>query len=157
MPILRVKRLHPHAKLPEVANPGEDLGYDLFALESTTLYLGKKTVVRTGIAAQAYDNHSHWYGDNIPLGLLIRDRSSMALKGIVTSGGVIDPGYTGEIRVILTSFEADGKSFFTGTEIKAGDKIAQMIPIKVRTGDVVEVDPLRETTRGEKGFGSSGK
>jgi len=145
--MLKVKKLHPDAKLPTVAHPGEDLAYDLYALEESNLY-GNCQTIRTGIAAQAYDPIE---GFEIPLGLLIRDRSSMAKKGIVITGGVVDAGYTGEISVVMKNTR-DYRY-----RIEKGDKIAQMIPIPVLTGEVIEVEELRESSRGELGFGSSGR
>jgi dUTP pyrophosphatase len=83
------------------------------------------------------------------LGLLVRDRSSMAARGIATTGGVIDAGYRGEILVLMTNLGD------TAVELKAGEKIAQMIPVPVLTGRVEEVASLEESARAEKGFGSS--
>lgn len=179
--MLKVKKLDPRAVLPSVAFAGEDIGYDIFALEDTVLKYGQVTKVRTGIAAQvAPDNYK------IKFGLLIRDRSSMASKGIVTSGGVIDFGYTGEIVVLMTNW-GDTTTFYCESKpiqvpiynlrpvqivpiditqsyenvkeyiIHSGDKIAQMIPIPVLTGTVVEVEELGGGDRGDSGFGSTGK
>jgi dUTP pyrophosphatase len=75
----------------------------------------------------------------------------MASRGIATTGGVIDAGYRGEILVLMTNL-GDAE-----IEIKAGEKIAQMIPVPVLTGAVEEVDTLEESARAEKGFGSSGR
>jgi len=144
--MLRVKRLEPSARLTVVAHPGEDLGYDVFALETTTLSPRVTAKVRTGIAVEARDPAT-----GAPLGLLVRDRSSMAARGIATTGGVIDAGYRGEILILLTNL---GDS---PIELKAGEKIAQMIPVHVLTGLVEETDFLQDSSRAEKGFGSSGK
>lgn len=156
--MLRCKKLHPNAVLPSVAHPGEDLAYDLYALEDALLVPNTVTIVRTGIAAQARGGSRGWVGswfDHFqPLGLLIRDRSSMAGKGIMVSGGVVDHGYTGEIKVMLTN---TGSVLGGSYQVNAGDKIAQMIPILLLTGPVVEVEALEESARGEKGFGSSGR
>lgn len=143
--MLRVKRLEPSARLPEVAHPGEDLGYDVFALESAILNPGATLRLRTGIAVEARDPRT-----GAPLGLLVRDRSSMAAKGLATTGGVIDSGYRGEILIVMTNL---GESTI---ELKAGDKIAQMVPVPVLTGLVQEVETLEVSARAEKGFGSSG-
>lgn len=188
--MLKVKKLDSRAKLPEVAHVG-DLGYDLFALEDTVLKFGVVTKVRTGVSVQAFNKPQNipqavGYSPLTPLGLLIRDCSSMAAKGIVTSGGVIDAGYRGEISVLMTNWNKHVKTIYPGGNlsnpldynigpgkivevddprackfvpeyhIKAGDKIAQMIPMPVLTGEVVEVEELGESVRGEKGFGSSG-
>jgi len=144
--MLRVKRLEEGARLPVVAHPGEDLGYDLFALEGVALGPRETVKVRTGIAVEAREPAS-----GAPLGLLVRDRSSMAAKGIATTGGVIDAGYRGEILVLMTNLGE------TAVELKAGEKIAQMIPVPVLTGLVQEVKTLEESARAGKGFGSSGR
>jgi dUTP pyrophosphatase len=143
--MLRVKLLDPAARAPVVAHPGEDLGYDLFSMEATTLDPRCTVRVRTGIAVQA----SH-PATGVPLGLLVRDRSSMASKGIATTAGVIDAGYRGEILILMTNL---GEA---ALEIKAGEKIAQMIPVPVLTGTVEVVESLEVSARAEKGFGSSG-
>ncbi len=139
-------RLEPGAQLPVVAHPGEDLGYDLFALETTVLVPRGTVRVRTGIAVEARDPST-----DAPLGLLVRDRSSMAARGIATTGGVIDAGYRGEILVLMTNLGE------RGIELKAGEKIAQMIPVPVLTGTVEEVESLEDSARAGKGFGSSGR
>jgi dUTP pyrophosphatase len=144
--MLRVKKLDPAARLPVVAHPGEDLGYDVFSLESQELVPRATVRVRTGIAVEARDPRT---GE--PLGLLVRDRSSMAAKGLATTGGVIDAGYRGEILIIITNL---GNDVVT---IGAGEKVAQMIPVPVLTGLVQEVERLEGSARLEKGFGSSGK
>ena len=144
--MLRVKRLQPGARLPAVAHPGEDLGYDLFALEATVLAPRTTVKVRTGIAVEARDPVT-----GAPLGLLVRDRSSMAARGVATTGGVIDAGYRGEILVLMTNL---GDAALT---LAAGEKIAQMVPVPVLTGLVHEVDSLEDSQRAAKGFGSSGR
>jgi dUTP pyrophosphatase len=144
--MLRVRLLEEGARLPVVAHPGEDLGYDLFALEGGVLESRATVRVRTGIAVEA--RHP---GTGAPLGLLVRDRSSMAARGIATTGGVIDAGYRGEILVLMTNLGD------AAIELKAGEKIAQMIPVPVLTGTVEEVESLEGSARAHKGFGSSGR
>jgi len=144
--MLRVRLIDPAARAPQVAHPGEDLGYDLFALEDAWLEPRTAVKVRTGIALEA--RHP---ATGTPLGLLVRDRSSMAARGIFTTAGVIDAGYRGEILILMTNL---GES---GVSLKAGEKIAQMIPVPVLTGAVEVVDSLQESIRAEKGFGSSGR
>jgi dUTP pyrophosphatase len=126
--MLRVRLLDENALLPVVAHPGEDLGYDLFALEATLLPPHITVKVRTGIAVEA------------------RHPSTDA-----TTAGVIDAGYRGEILVLMTNL-GQGE-----VELKAGEKIAQMIPVPVLTGPVQEVETLEVSARAEKGFGSSGR
>jgi dUTP pyrophosphatase len=144
--MLRVKLLESGARAPVVAHPGEDLGYDVFALEGVVLAPRVSVKVRTGIAVEARNPET-----GAPLGLLVRDRSSMAARGIATTGGVIDAGYRGEILVLMTNL---GEA---AVELKAGEKIAQMIPVPVLTGAVETVETLENSARAEKGFGSSGR
>ena len=144
--MLRVKRLEEGARLPVVAHPGEDLGYDVFALEGTVIAPHQTVRVRTGIQVEARHPET-----GRPLGLLVRDRSSMAARGLATTAGVIDAGYRGEVLIVMTNL---GQA---PVEVKAGEKIAQMIPVPVLTGVVEEVDGLEESARQAKGFGSSGR
>ncbi|SPE17745.1 Deoxyuridine 5'-triphosphate nucleotidohydrolase [Candidatus Sulfotelmatomonas gaucii] len=134
------------ARLPAVAHPGEDLGYDVFALEDTLLEPRQTVKLRTGVAVEA-----RYPATGEPLGLLVRDRSSMAARGLATTGGVIDAGYRGEILVVMTNLGDED------VELKAGEKIAQMVPIRVLTGPVEEVSDLEGSERAAKGFGSSGR
>jgi dUTP pyrophosphatase len=144
--MLRVKLMEEGAKLPVVAHPGEDLGYDVFALEGVVLEPHRTVRVRTGISVEARHPDS-----GAALGLLVRDRSSMAAKGIATTAGVIDAGYRGEVQIVMTNLGREP------IELKAGEKIAQMIPVPVLTGAVEEVETLEESARLAKGFGSSGR
>jgi dUTP pyrophosphatase len=144
--MLRVKLLAEGARAPVVAHPGEDLGYDLFALEGAALAPRATVKVRTGISVEARHPET-----GAPLGLLVRDRSSMAARGIATTAGVIDAGYRGEILVLMANLTD------AAVELKAGEKIAQMIPVPVLTGSVEEVERLEDSARAEKGFGSSGR
>ena len=133
------------ARLPEVAHAGEDLGYDVFALEAVRMGARQTVKIRTGIAVEAREPQNA-----APLGLLVRDRSSMAARGLATTGGVIDAGYRGEILIVMTNLgDAD-------VELKAGEKIAQMVPVPVLTGLIEEVESLEDSERAAKGFGSSG-
>ncbi|HTX75530.1 MAG TPA: hypothetical protein VMD29_04930 [Terracidiphilus sp.] len=144
--MLRVKLLAAGAAAPVVAHPGEDLGYDIFALEAVSLAPRQTVRLRTGVAVEARHPQT---GE--PLGLLVRDRSSMAARGLATTGGVIDAGYRGEILVVMTNLGD------AAVELKAGEKIAQMVPVPVLTGPVEAVESLEESARAEKGFGSSGR
>lgn len=137
--MLKVKLLSEDAKAPTVAHPGEDLAYDLYALSDHALTPGTVHKVRTGIAV-----------DGGGLGFLIKDRSSMAAAGFFTHGGVIDPGYRGEIMILFSALHE-------GSSIRKHDKIAQMVPVPALTAEVEVVDTLTDAARGEKGFGSSGR
>ena len=138
---LKVKLLTDTAKLPEKAHQG-DLGYDVFADEDKWIPYGEYRLISTGISVL---NNTYKYG------FLIKDRSSIAMKGLFTHAGVIDAGYTGEIKVFFHNVSN------TSIKIEKGDKIAQLIPTKVINFEVEEVEELFQTKRGDNGFGSTGR
>ena len=137
---LLIKRLSNNAIIPTRASPGS-VGYDLYSTIDMYIPPMERGIVNTGIAA------------TIPLGVYgrIAPRSGLAVKhGIQTGAGVIDPDYTGELKVIL--FNQGGEKF----EIKQGDRIAQLILEKCETPPIEEVSIIEDTERGTRGFGSSG-
>ena len=138
---LKVKRLTDTARIPEKAHTG-DLGYDVFADEDKWIPCSEYRLISTGISVL---NNTYKYG------FLIKDRSSIAMKGLFTHAGVIDAGYTGEIKVFFHNVSN------TSIKIEKGDKIAQLIPTKVASFEVEEVDKLFKTRRGDNGFGSTGR
>ena len=85
-----------------------------------------------------------------PHGALIEDRSGLAIRGVTTLAGVIDPGYRGEIRVVMTNLSA------APVDIKPGDRIAQLRIVRRIEAIFEEVTELAEAPRGAKGFGSTG-
>lgn len=146
--MLLVKLLREGAIAPSVAHPGEDIAYDIFSAEEARIFSGQMEKIHTGVALHALTSQR----DGIrTAGLLIRDRSSMAAKRLVVTGGVIDAGYRGEIVVLLTNF---GEIPY---DVHCGDKIAQLIPIPVLTGKVTVIQEFDgSTSRGSAGFGSTG-
>ena len=143
--MLRCKLLRPEAKAPTIAHPGEDLGYDLYAAETVVFPARGHAVVPTGIAIEMTS------AGGTPMGALVRDRSSMASRRILTTAGVIDAGYRGEIRIVMENLGD------TEQTIHAGDKIANLLPYPVLTAEVEVVRELADSKRGAGGFGSSGK
>ena len=143
--MLKVQLLSSGAKAPTIAHPGEDLGYDLCASESVTLAAKGNALVPTGVAIECTSR------DGKPMGCLLRDRSSLALKRLAILAGVIDAGYRGEIKVVMENL-AD-----TPAEIRAGEKIANLIPYPVLTDEVKVVEELGTSNREARGFGSSGR
>lgn len=141
---IRIQRLHPNAQLPEYAHgSSEDAGLDLRSVENTVLEPGCPKLVRTGLAIE------------LPPGAeaQIRPRSGLALRhGIIlpNSPATIDPGYRGEIQVILLNL---GKEPY---RIEAGDRIAQMVVARYESVEWEEGE-LSESNRGTDGFGSSGR
>jgi dUTP pyrophosphatase len=143
MASLSVKLLDESAKMPTVAHPGEDIGYDLYANQDHTLVPGHVHRVQTGVAVAGM-------AGGLPVGFLVKDRSSMAAKGVFTHGGVIDSSYRGEIVVLMSTLTDI-------YEIRSGDRIAQLVPTPVLTGPVTESTELTSGARGSRGFGSSGR
>ena len=139
---IKVQRLHPAAQLPRYAHTGPygDLAADLYAAEAATLAPGATAAVPTGVAMEFPSDH----------GALVEDRSGLAMKGITTLAGVIDPGYRGEIRIVLTNLGA------APAEIKVGDRIAQLRIVRRIEASFEETESLDETKRGAGGFGSTG-
>jgi|SRR5690349_10310499 dUTP pyrophosphatase len=141
---VRIKRLREDAYLPDYAHgPSEDAGLDLRAVEDATLAPGVPQLVPTGLAIE------------LPTGYeaQIRPRSGLALHHGITlpnSPATIDPGYRGEIRVILLNL---GKENYV---VRRGDRIAQMIIGRYETVEWQEGE-LGNSGRGTGGFGSSGR
>ena len=98
--MLSVKLLSASAKAPTVAHPGEDLGYDIYSAETVTLEGRSHAIVSTGIAIECTSP------DGEAMGALLRDKSSMAARRLVLTGGVIDAGYRGEKVVVLVPADA---------------------------------------------------
>ena len=143
MSTLRVLLLNDSAKAPTVAHPGEDIGYDLYANHDHTLVPGQVHRVPTGVAVAGETG-------GLPVGFLVKDRSSMAAKGVFSHGGVIDSAYRGEIVVLLSTLSEV-------YEIRSGDRIAQLVPTPVLTGEITVSTELTAGARGSQGFGSSGR
>jgi dUTP pyrophosphatase len=140
---LRIARLDERALLPTRAHDG-DAGLDLYALEDAVLAPGERASVPTGVAVE------------IPPGQagLILPRSGLAARhgiSVVNAPGLIDSGYRGEIRVLLLN--TDREQPF---ELAAGDRIAQLVLVRVELPTPVEVSSLTDSERGTGGFGSSG-
>lgn len=143
--MLKVKLLTAVAKAPTVAHPGEDLGYDIYSAETVTLEARGHAIISTGIAIECTSPEGQ------SMGALLRDKSSMAARRLILTGGVIDAGYRGEIKVLIENLGD------LPATVRAGDKIANLIPYPVLTGEVEVVEELNESRRKAGGFGSSGR
>lgn len=140
---LRFVALHPRATLPTRAHRG-DAGLDLCALESASLDPGERASVPTGLAVE------------IPEGCagLVLPRSGLAARHGVTlanAPGLIDAGYRGELRVLLVN--TDPRQPFA---LAAGDRIAQLVVVRIELPVAVAAPALTDSARGGGGFGSSG-
>jgi dUTP pyrophosphatase len=141
---IRIKKLHESAVIPRYAHgPEEDAGMDLHSVEAATLAPGEAKLVPTGLAIELPPGYE----------AQIRPRSGLALKHSITlpnSPATIDPGYRGELRVILLNL---GKEPF---EIRPGERIAQMVIARYEAVEWEEGE-LGQSVRGAGGFGSSGR
>ena len=137
---IKIKRLHADAKLPTFAHHG-DVGLDLYAIEDKTINPGEHARLFTGFALE----FPHGYA------AIVKDKSSISKAGLHTMGGVFDAGYRGEYNVHLVNL---GKEAYT---IEKGDKIAQIVILKVEHPELEEVEYLSDSARGTGGFGSTGK
>jgi dUTP pyrophosphatase len=139
---IKVLKLRQDAQLPRYAHVGAfgDLAADLYAVDAALLQAGATMAVATGIALEFPATH----------GALVEDRSGLAMRGVTTLAGVIDPGYRGEIKVVVTNLSG------AAVEIKAGDRIAQLRLVRRIEAEFEEVSELVEAPRGAKGFGSTG-
>jgi dUTP pyrophosphatase len=136
---LKIRRIHPEAKLPSYGHKG-DAGLDLFSCADYVLGAGEVKAIQTGIKVA------------IPRGYvgLIWDKSGISLKGVHKLAGVVDAGYRGEVQVVMINLGN------TPYEIKKGMKIAQMLIQPINEVKVIEAEDLDDTLRGEGGFGSTG-
>jgi dUTP pyrophosphatase len=141
---IKVERVDKDLELPAYEHIGEDVGMDLKSRESTVLESGEYKIVKTGIKIAIPEGYAGY----------VNPRSGLAYKKGITvlnSDGVIDPGYRGEVGVILINHSDED------FQIERGDRIAQLIVEKYEVVEWEEVDDLDETVRGAGGFGHTGK
>ena len=140
---LPIQRLRNDATLPTRAYPG-DAGLDLSACERVEIPPGGRAMVSTGLAVAIPDGCA---------GMVIPRSGLAARHGIseVNAPGLIDPGYRGELKVILLNTDRDAPFV-----VEPGMRVAQLVVVALPTVEVQEVVALPPTERGVGGFGSSG-
>jgi dUTP pyrophosphatase len=141
---LRFQLLVDGARLPGRAHDG-DAGVDLHAVEAASLGPGERASVGTGVAVEIPPGHA---------GLVV-PRSGLAARhgiALVNAPGLIDAGYRGEIRVLLLNTDRSERF-----EIEPGDRIAQLLVTPFAEIEPMAAAELAKSTRGEAGFGSSGR
>lgn len=140
--VIKFKKLDPNAIIPNKANEFA-AGIDINILEEYTLQPGEKELLRTGIACE------------IPEGfeLQVRPRSGLSSKGLIilNSPGTVDSDYRGEVYVSMMNISENAYHF------EKGERIAQLVLSRLQPVNIIEVEELSSTERGEKGFGSTGK
>lgn len=135
--------LHPDARLPTYAHPG-DAGADLRCLEAFTLGPGERLLVRTGLALALPDGYAG----------LVHPRSGLAARHGITvlnSPGTVDAGYRGEVLVCLLNTDRQHPVAFA-----AGDRIAQLVIQRVARAAFGVADEIPGSVRGISGHGSTG-
>lgn len=141
--VVPIKRLDPTVELPTYAYAG-DAGLDLRSSEDVTLAPFERRLISTGLAVSIPEGYAGF----------VQPRSGLALKqglSMANTPGLIDAHYRGELKICAINLDPQ-KSI----EVHRGDRIAQLVIQKVPVVNLVEVDKLDETDRGEGGFGSSG-
>jgi len=141
---LRVAKLKDEAVAPTRAHAG-DAGLDLYACEAAHLGPGERWSVGTGVAVEIPEGHA---GMVLPRSGIARDHGI----ALVNSPGLIDSGYRGEVRVLLLN--TDPAETF---RVAPGERIAQLVVVPVGLAEPLEVEALSESSRGDGGFGSSGR
>ena len=138
---IKIKKLKNDAVLPNYAHSG-DAGMDMYASEDVHIRKGERAKVPTGIAME------------IPEGYvgLVWDKSGLSINhGLKTLGGVIDAGYRGEIIIGIANLSSEDYT------LEKGHKVAQLLIQKIESPVVEEAIELKDSHRGEKGLGSTGK
>ena len=141
---IKVKRMGDDVKLPKYQHFGEDCGMDLMSRFEYTLKPGEYKMIKTGLKLAIPEGY----------GGFVYPRSGLALKKGITvlnADGVIDPGYRGELGIILINH---GDEEF---KINKNDRIAQLIIHKTFNIEWQEVDTLEDSNRSDGGFGHTGK
>lgn len=144
IPILKFKKLHPDAIIPEYKHEG-DSGMDLCALEGGGLMPGQVAIIRTGLSIELPSEGFE---------AQIRSRSGLAAKhgiAVLNSPGTVDASYRGELKVILINHDK-----VTPFSWWPGDRIAQLVIARVAKVAVQVVEELSYTDRGDGGLGSTG-
>jgi dUTP pyrophosphatase len=140
---LPIKRLDAGLELPRYAHTA-DAGFDLFSAEAAVLRPFERRLIPTGIAVAIPEGYAGF----------VQPRSGLAIKrglSLVNTPGLIDSHYRGEIKVIAIHLDPS-----ESIAIARGDKIAQFVLQPIACAELIEVDELDATARGEGGFGSTG-
>lgn len=142
---LKVKLLNEDGRVPTYGSE-YSAGMDLYSSEDKVIPSKTTVLISTGISVS-------WSGEEAQQYYLrIAPRSGLAFKnGLFVNAGVVDYDYRGEVKVVIyNSKEVD-------FEVKKGDRIAQCILEKIIRPQILQVEELDMTERGEGGFGSTGK
>ena len=140
---IKILKLDQRAKMPTLGSPSA-AGADIYALEGFTVKAGETVLAKTGLAAEIPEGY---------VGLMCA-RSGIALKrGLAPANkvGIVDSDYRGELMVAIHNHSNTDQS------IEAGERMAQLVIVPYLRAEYELADTLSETSRGEGGFGSTGK
>ena len=140
---LKIKILDKDIPFPKFAHKG-DAGLDLYSTIDYVLKPFERKLVPTGIKIEIPEGYAGF----------VQPRSGLAINNgisLVNTPGLIDSGYRGEIKAILINFDP-----VVDFEIKRGDKICQLVIMKIENADIIFKDKMDDTDRGVGGFGSTG-
>ena len=137
---IKIKKLKEDIKLPRYHHPG-DVGMDLFSMEDAV------------IPPAGYHQFYHGFALEFPIGYaaIIKDKSSLAMAGLHTTGGVFDAGYRGEYNTRLVNLSDKPYT------VEKGDKVSQLVIYPVVIAELEETNELSDSARGTGAFGSTGK
>ena len=140
--VITCTRVNPIARLPTRGTPGS-AGFDLYSCEEEVIPRKKSTIINTGIKFSISEGY---YGR-------IQSRSGLSIRhGIEVGAGTIDQDYQGVVMVHLHNF---GDVDYT---VQTGDRIAQIVFMEYYAGEIEETDyESIDSTRGDSGFGSTGR
>ncbi len=145
---LKILKVDSSAVIPTFATPGSAC-FDIAALETTHFYPGMTIKLRTGLAFE------------VPIGFFldVRPRSSMSLRGlhIINTPATLDADYRGELLIVLFFNPPYNHNKPSPETIHKGDRIAQARVVPLEPTAIVEVHELSPTSRGDRGFGSTGR
>lgn len=153
MPEIKVWRELASAKLPTQATDRAQC-IDLYAAEDVEIGHGETKLVNLGIRIVLPEGY----------GLEFRERSGLAVKGVMIGAGIIDEDYHGPLKAVVRYLNPQGVALVNGFKISAGDKIVQAELVKRIPIEIKDVGPLTfqheaelvASDRGDKGFGSTG-
>ena len=128
------------ATIPSKGTPTA-AGFDLYSAKTITISTQTREVVPTDLKIELPRNS---YGQIAP-------RSGLALKGLDIGAGVIDQDYRGNLKVLLINNRT------TRYEVREGERVAQLLVKPILNPTIEMVEELTESTRGDRGFGSTGK
>lgn len=145
-------KLDDGVKMPSRAH-GTDAGLDIFAREEQIVPAKGSAIFDTGVHIELpwFYINTGFFPQPFPTVGFLKSKSGLNANHGITSEGVIDMGYTGSIRVKLYNHSDNDY------QVKAGDKISQLVILPILTPTPMLVDSLEDSERGDNGFGSSGR